>query len=98
MGPVTVPDAVLVPGAGWAHSSWAQTLGVPHEVVNLTLGNRLRDGYRIQSANARYCQVQSFPRPFRGVASKYPESCLRSFQRVELTGRPWPPGSAWPSA
>ena len=98
LGPATAPDEVLVPGPGRAHSSWAQTLGVPHKVVNLSLGKRARDGYRIQTANARHCQLQSFPRPFQGVASKCLEGYLRWFQRDELTGRPSPPGSAWPSA
>ena len=57
--------------------------GVHHEALNLSGGERVRDAFHIQTVNNGHSRLKDFLRRCRGVATKYPDNCLRWFQRPE---------------
>ncbi len=87
LDPLVARDAVLVADGGRAYPGCARALGVPHEAVNLSAGERVRGSCHIQTANSRHSQFKSFLRPFRGVASKYLDS-LSALVPASRTLRP----------
>ena len=84
LAPVLASDAVLVSDGGRAYPGCARRLGVQHEAVNMSAGQRVRGSYHIQTVNNRHQQWKAFLGPFRGVATKYLDSYLRWFQEVGL--------------
>lgn len=83
-------DAVLVSDGGRAYPGCGRRLGVQHEAVNVSAGQRVRGSYHIQTVNNRHQQWKAFQGPFRGVATKYLNSYLRWFQEVGLGGEASP--------
>ena len=84
LAPVLASDAVLVSDGGRAYPGCARRLGVRHEAVNVSVGQRVRGSYHIQTVNNRHQQWKAFLGPFRGVATKYLDSYLRWYQQVGL--------------
>ena len=82
--PVVDKDIVLVTDGHRAYPPCAAALGVHHEALNLSGGNRVRDVFHIQTVNNRHSQLKNFLRRYRGVANKYLDNYLRWFQRLEL--------------
>ncbi len=82
--PVIDDDIVLVTDGHRAYPPCAAALGVHHEVLNLSGGERVRDAFHIQTVNSRHSQLKDFLRRYRGVATKYLGNYLRWFQRIEL--------------
>lgn len=46
-------------------------LGVSHEALNQTAGERVRGELHIQTVNSRHERLKTFLRRHRGVATKY---------------------------
>ena len=86
--PVLASDGVLVSEAGAAYPGCARTVGLQHERVNQSAGHRVRGSYHLQAVNNRHSQFNLFLLPFRGVATKYLESYLHSFQQVDRASQP----------
>ena len=84
LAPVLASDVVLVSDGGRAYPGCARRLGVQHEAVNVSAGQRVRGSYHIQTVNNRHQQWKEFLEPFRGVATKYLDSYLRWYQQVGL--------------
>ena len=84
LAPVLASDAVLLSDGGRAYPGCARRLGVQHEAVNVSAGQRVRGSYHIQTVNNRHQQWKAFLGPFRGVATKYLDSYLRWYQQVGL--------------
>lgn len=82
--PVVNEDIVLVTDGHRAYPPCAAALGVRHEALNLSGGERVRDAFHIQTVNSRHSQLKDFLRRYRGVATKYLDNYLRWFQRIEL--------------
>ncbi len=82
--PVVDADIVLVTDGHRAYPPCAAAPGVHHEALNLSGGERVRDAFHIQTVNNRHSRLKDFLRRYRGVATKYPDNCLRWFQRLEL--------------
>ena len=59
-------------------------MGVRHEALNLSGGERVRNAFHIQTVNSRHGQLKGFLERYRGVATKYLDNYLRWFQQVEL--------------
>src|SRR5208337_4521007 len=55
-------------------------LGVSHEALNQSNGERVRGELHIQTVNSRHESFKTFLRPHRGIATKYlaPPACTRS--------------------
>jgi hypothetical protein len=52
-------------------------LGVSHEALNQTAGERVRGDLHIQTVNSRRERLKDFLRRHRGIATKYLDSYLR---------------------
>ena len=82
--PVVDEDIVLVSDGHRAYPPCAAAMGVRHEALNLSGGERVRNAFHIQTVNSRHGQLKGFLRRYRGVATKYLDNYLRWFQQVEL--------------
>ena len=82
--PVVDDDIVLVTDGHRAYPPCAAALGVRHEALNLSGGERVRDAFHIQTVNNRHSQLKDFLRRYRGVATRYLDNYLRWFQRLQL--------------
>ena len=82
--PVVDDDIVLVTDGHRAYPPCAAALGVRHEALNLSGGERVREAFHIQTLNNRHSQLKDFLRRYRGVATKYLDNYLRWFQRLQL--------------
>ncbi len=82
--PVVDDDIVLVTDGHRAYPPCAAALGVRHEALNLSGGERVRDAFHIQTVNNRHSQLKDFLRRYRGVATRYLDNYLRWFQRLKL--------------
>ena len=82
--PVVDEDIVLVSDGHRAYPPCAAAMGVRHEALNLSGGERVRNAFHIQTVNSRHGQLKGFLGRCRGVATKYLDNYLRWFQQVEL--------------
>jgi hypothetical protein len=65
-------------------------LGVSHEALNQSSGERVRGDLHIQTVNSRHERLKDFLRRHRGVATKYLDSYLRWFHLSVLPRTPSP--------
>ena len=86
--PAAGGDIVLVSDGHRAYPPCAAAMGVRHEALNLSGGERVRDAFHIQTVNSRHSQLKGFLRRRRGIATKYLDSYLRWFHRIELDKAP----------
>ena len=77
-------DIVLVTDGNNVYPPCAKSLGIQHEALNQSAGERARGSYHIQTVNSRHSQFNSFLYRYRGVASKYLGNYLRWFERCSL--------------
>jgi transposase-like protein len=83
--PVLAKDALLVSDANNVYPPCAKALGVSHEAINLSRGERTRGDLHIQTVNSRHERLKTFLRPRRGIATKYLGSYLNWFQQIGLS-------------
>ncbi len=65
----------------------AKELGVHHEAMNLSAGERVRGPWHIQNVNAYHGRLKGWMHRFRGVATSYLESYLGWFRALDRTSR-----------
>ena len=82
--PVVETDIVPVSDTDRAYPPCAAALGVRHEALNMSAGERVRDAFHIQTVNNRHGRLKGFLRGFRGVATKYLDSYLRRSRLIGL--------------
>jgi transposase-like protein len=88
LGPVVGKDVLLVTDGARAYPPCAAALGISHEALNQSAGERVRGELHIQTVNNRHQRLKAFLAPFRGVATKYLANYLRWFDIVGLAHRP----------
>jgi len=88
--PVVGPDAMLVTDGCTSYPACATALGITHEVLNQSAGERVRGELHIQTVNNRHSRLKDFLRARRGIATKYLASHLRWFHLVALRTDPTP--------
>ena len=88
--PVIGPDALLVTDGGTRYPGCAAALGITHEVLNQSAGERVRGELHIQTVNNRHSRLKDFLRTRRGIATKYLACYLRWFHLVVLKTDPTP--------
>lgn len=86
--PVIASDALLVTDGASVYPPCAKALGVSHEVLNQSAGERTRGEIHIQTVNNRHQRLKRFLGSFRGIASKYLPNYLRWFDTVGLASNP----------
>ena len=71
LDPVLARDALLVSDGAKAYGALARRLGLVHVGLNVSAGERVRDGiYHIQNVNGWTSSLKLWMRRFKGVASK----------------------------
>lgn len=77
-------DILLVTDGNNVYPRCAKSLGVRHEALNQSAGERVRGAAHIQTVNNRHSRLKDFLRRYRGVSTKYLGNYLRWFERCEL--------------
>ena len=88
--PAVDTDIVLVSDGHGSYPPCAAAMGVRHEALNLSSGERVRDAFHIQTVNSRHSQLKGFLRRYRGISTKYLDSYLRWFHLIGMVGRASP--------
>ena len=88
--PVLDPDALLVTDGCTSYPPCAAAMGISHESLNQTAGERVRGELHIQTVNSRHERLKTFLRRHRGIATKYLDSYLRWFHLAVLPRHPTP--------
>jgi len=81
-------DALLVTDGATVYPRCAADLGLSHEALNQSAGERVRGELHIQTVNNRHQRIKAFLAPFRGIATKYLPHYLRWFQCIGLALHP----------
>ena len=76
--PVLGKDALLVTDGCTSYPPCAAALGVSHEALNLSAGERVRGELHIQTVNSLHERIKTFLRRRRGIATKYLDNCQNS--------------------
>jgi transposase-like protein len=69
--PALDADALLVSDANPTYTTFCQTEGLSHEVVNLSQGQRVHGAFHVQNVNAYHSRFKLWLGRFHGVATKY---------------------------
>ena len=77
-------DILLVTDGNNVYPPCAKALGIKHEALNQSAGERVRGAIHIQTANNRHSGKKDFLRDYRGVSSKYLENYMRWYERCSL--------------
>ena len=84
LDPVVAKDALLVSDSGASYPPCAAALGVSHETLNRSMGERVRGDLHVQTVNSRHSRLKDFLRPRRGIATRYLDNYLSWFHLVGL--------------
>ena len=84
LDPVVAKDALLVSDSGASYPPCAAALGVSHEALNRSMGERVRGDLHVQTVNSRHSRLKDFLRPRRGIATRYLDNYLSWFHLVDL--------------
>ena len=80
-------DAILCTDGSASMAATARELGLHHEAVNLSAGERVRGPWHIQNANSYHGRLKGWMHRFRGVATSYLESYLGWLRAHDRAGR-----------
>jgi ISXO2-like transposase domain len=86
--PAIDKDALLVTDGAAVSPRCAADLGISHEALNQSAGERVRGELHIQTVNNRHQRLKAFLAPFQGIATKYLPNYLRWFLSVGLAAHP----------
>ena len=78
------PGGLLVSDGGASYPPCAAALGVSHEALNRSMGERVRGDLHVQTVNSRHSRLKDFLRPRRGIATRYLDNYLSWFHLVGL--------------
>ena len=84
LAPVVAKDALLFSDGGASYPPCAAALGVSHEALNRSMGERVRGDLHVQTVNSRHSRLKDFLRPRRGIATRYLDNYLSWFHLVGL--------------
>ena len=84
LAPVMDKDALRVTDGGTRYPPCAAAMGVSHEELNQSSGERVRGELHSQTVNNRHSRLKAFLRSRRGIATKYLASYLRWFHLIAL--------------
>ena len=84
LDPVVAKDALLVSDGGASYPPCAAALGVSHEALNRSMGERVRGDLHVQTVNSRHSRLKDFLRPRRGIATRYLDNYLSWLHLVGL--------------
>lgn len=76
-------DAVLCTDGSGTLAAAARELGIEHQALNLSKGERRRGAWHIQNVNAYHSRLKTWMRRFNGVATSYLRSYLGWFRALD---------------
>jgi transposase-like protein len=80
-------DAILCTDGSAAMAAAALGMGLQHEALNLSAGERVRGPWHIQNVNAYHGRLKSWIARFRGVATDYLENYLGWFRAIDRASK-----------
>ncbi len=80
-------DAILCTDGSAAMAATAKEMGVNHEAMNLSAGERVRGPWHIQNANASHGRLKGWMYRFRGLATSHLESHQGWFRALDRATR-----------
>lgn len=86
--PAVAPDAMLVTDADRSLGACARLLGLSHQPINHSQGERVRGDLHIQTVNSRIERLKDLLRRHRGVATRYLGNYLNWFHLATLNPNP----------
>ena len=84
--PLLAPDTVLCTDGSITLASAARALGVQHQAVNVSRGQRVSGPWHVQNVNAYVSRLRGWLQRFKGVATKYLDSYLGWFRMLDRSG------------
>ena len=84
--PLLAPDAILCTDGSVTLASAARALGVQHQAVNVSKGQRVKGPWHVQNVNAYVSRLRSWMQRFKGIATKYLDSYLGWFRLLDRSG------------
>jgi len=90
LSPVLNKDALLVTDGARVYPACAAKLGVSHQALNQSAGERVRGDLHIQTVNSRHERLKTFLRRYRGIATQYLDSYLKWFHLIGIKLNPSP--------
>ena len=84
LDPVVAKDALLVSDGGASYPPCAAALGVSHEALNRSMGERVRGDPACADGEQPPQRLKDFLRPRRGIATRYLDNYLSWFHLVGL--------------
>ena len=84
--PMINDDVLLVTDGNDVYPPCAKSVGVRHEALNQSSGERMIGTIHIQTVNKHRNGLKDFLRCYRGISSKNPGNYLRWFERCDLLG------------
>lgn len=82
--PLLAQDALLCTDTASAYGVIARQVGIRHEPLNISAGERVRDKvFHIQNVNAYDSRLKAWMRPFNGVATRYLHNYLGWRRMIE---------------
>ena len=76
---IVTPDILLVSDGNNAYPPCAAAMGVRHEALNLSKGERVRGTIHIQTVNNRHSRLKAFLRRYNGVSTKFIRSIREAY-------------------
>jgi transposase-like protein len=76
-------DTLLISDGNPAYSAFCQAVGITHEMVNLSKGQRVNGAYHLQNVNAYHSRFKQWLIRFHGVATKYLSNYLGWRRSIE---------------
>ncbi len=87
LGPHIHSDAILCTDGSAAMAAAARDMGLQHEALNLSAGERVRGPWHIQNVNGYHGRLKSWIARFRGVATDYLENYLGWFRALDRASK-----------
>lgn len=84
--PLLGQDTLLCTDGSVTLASAARALGVQHQAVNVSRGQRVSGPWHVQNVNAYVSRLRGWMQRFKGVASRYLESYLGWFRLLDRLG------------
>lgn len=84
--PLLPPDTILCTDGSITLASAARALGVQHQAVNVSRGQRVRGPWHVQNVNAYVSRLRGWMQRFKGVATKYLDAYLGWFRMLDRSG------------
>ena len=75
-------DILLVTDGNNVYTPCAKALGIKHEALNQSAGERVRGAIHIQTVNNRHSRFKDFLRRYRGVSTKGLCTSFRTYQHI----------------